>query len=86
MSDLPSRDENQPDRESTSAGPVAKLVVGAVGAYLALLLLLFLDELVFGTFFLQRSFPQLATPVRILYYPFLWIGSWLGLLTMPPIF
>lgn len=84
MSDLPLSDETPPERGSASVTPVVMLAYGAAGVYLAVLVSLIFDEVVFRTFILSRTFPQLETPVRILYFPFMCIGYWVGLSPWSP--
>ena len=82
MPDLPLNDENRPERESMT--PKVILAYAAAGIYLSVPVSLILDEVIFKTFHLSRTFPQLQNPVRILYFPFMCIGYWLGLIPWSP--
>ncbi|GDY07287.1 MAG: hypothetical protein DWI21_17435 [Planctomycetota bacterium] len=84
MPDLPLSNESPPDRASTSATPAAMLAYGAAGIYLSVPVSLIFDEVIFKTYHLSRAFPQLQNPVRILYFPFMWVGYWLGLIPWSP--
>lgn len=84
MSDLPLSDESPPDRASTSATPLVVLAYVAAGIYLSVPVSLVFDEVIFKTYFLSQTFPQLQNPVRILYFPFMWVGYWLSLIPWSP--
>lgn len=84
MSDLPPSDEISPGQGSTSPTPKVILAYGAAGIYLSVPVALIFDEVIFKTYHLSRTFPQLQNPVRILYFPFMWVGYWLGLIPWSP--
>ena len=84
MSDRPLSDEKPPDRDSSSATTTVVLAYGVAGVYLAGIVSLIFDEVVFKTYLLSRTFPHLETPARILYFPFMCLGYWLGLSPWSP--
>jgi hypothetical protein len=84
MSDLPPYCDTPPERGSESETSKVTVVYWTAGIYLVIPLLLFVDEVFFRTFFLSRTFPQLQNPVRILYFPIMWIGYRLGLIPWSP--
>ena len=72
------------DRASTSVTQLAMLAYGSAGIYLSVPVALIFDEVIFKTYYLSRSFPQLQNPVRILCFPFMCVGYWLGLIPWSP--
>jgi hypothetical protein len=59
-----------PETREEPAGVLRALIVGVVGLYLAGFAAILLDELVFRTFVLSRSFPEWAgDAVGIAYWP-----------------
>lgn len=84
MSDLPLSDETPPDQASSSETSNVTVACWMVGIYLVIPVLLFVDEVLFKTFYLSSLFPQLQNPVRILYFPIMCIGYRLGLIPWSP--
>ena len=71
MSDTPLSDENPPEQGSKSLTPKVILAYAVAGIYLSVPVSLIFDEVIFKTYHLSRTFPQLQNPVRILYFPFM---------------
>lgn len=84
MPDLPLSNESPLGPASTSVTPRVMFAYGAAGLYLSVPVSLIFDEVIFKTYHLSRTFPQLQNPVRILYFPFMCIGYWLGLIPWSP--
>lgn len=84
MSDSPQSADNLPEQESKSLTPAVILAYGLAAIYLSVPVSLIFDEVIFRTYYLSRTFPQLQNPVRILYFPFMWVGYWLGLVPWSP--
>lgn len=84
MSGLLISDENPSERNARAVTPQVILAYLAAGAYLTVPVLLCIDEVVCRTFILSRTFPQLQTPVRVLYFPFMCLGYLLGLIPWSP--
>ena len=84
MSDPPLSDGNPPERGTKSLTPAVIVAYGVAGIYLSVPVALLFDEVIFKTYHLSQTFPQLQNPVRILYFPFMWVGYWLGLIPWSP--
>ncbi len=69
-----------PWRRLAAMTPKEILAYAVAGIYLSVPVLAIFDEVTFKTYHLSRTFPQLHNPLRILNFPFLWVGYWLGLI------
>lgn len=84
MSDLPPNSDTLPEIGSKAETSNVTVAYWIVGVYLVIPVLLFVDEVLFRTFILARTFPQLQNPVRIVYFPIMWVGYRLGLIPWSP--
>ena len=87
MSDTQPDEVDRPENDSRSAASGLAWFGGTLAIYLGVFVLITLDGLVFRTHFASRWFPSLGRPIRILYFPLLWMMYRLGLIAaLPPIF
>lgn len=88
MSDTPSDAPEPVDNNPPRSSGLAAGIIGALSVYIGVFVILFLDDMVWKTRYLDRWIPTAChVPMRILFYPMLLICHWLGLLPdgMPPI-
>lgn len=86
MSDSSTEETDRSEPPASTNSAAWAWVLGVLGIYVGVFVLLILDEVVFRTYLVSRRFPNLATPARILFFPLLWIAHRLGFLPMPPVF
>lgn len=87
MSDIPSDESDRSDSSSHRATSVVVCVLGGLAAYIGVFAILFLDSLVWKTHYGDRWIPTAChIPLRLFFYPLLWICHRLGWLPdLPPI-
>lgn len=86
MSDSSTEEADRSEQHAATNSAAWAWILGVLGIYVGVFVLLILDEIVFRTYVVSRRFPDLATPARILFFPLLWIAHRLGLMPMPPVF
>jgi len=81
MSDTSSDAAEPVDNNSPRSSGLAAGIMGGLSVYIGIFVILFLDDMVWKTRYLDRWIPDAChVPLRILFYPLLLICNWLGLL------
>lgn len=87
MSDATSDEVDHSDGGSSPVANVGTYILGGMGAYLGIFVILFLDEVVLRTHWVSHWIPEsFHVPMRVFFYPLLLICHWLGWLPdVPPL-